>query len=88
MTKRTYTVHSIGPDGKPKVEIYEMGDDMARLIDSSKRWFENQAAKCETGDFDNCIYKSDTVYYDDGGHSECAKHCWACRRCDAVIQVG
>jgi hypothetical protein len=33
-------------------------------------------------DFENA------VYYNDGEHPKCEKHCWACHNCGKIIQVG
>lgn len=42
---------------------------------------ENFWCKCPDG-FNNAIY------FPDGTHPLCSKHCWACTTCDKIVQVG
>lgn len=36
----------------------------------------------------DCAHDGDVEYYEDGEHPRCSKHCWACKSCGAIVQVG
>lgn len=56
----------------------EISEAQAKEIEDEKALWCN----CE-GD-----QSEDAIFWDDGEHPKCSKHCWTCRKCGKIVQVG
>lgn len=55
----------------------EISEAKAKAIEDEK------ALWCSCGNPSN-----DSIFWDDGEHPKCSKHCWTCKDCGKIIQVG
>lgn len=76
-----FTVSEI-KDGKVVTTVHDMSPEMERLTAEMKQ-FADEQVQLSAGCKNHHI-----VYYPDGTHPACSKHCWACPVCGSIEQVG
>jgi hypothetical protein len=74
--------------GKPGMEVKTI---KCVYCDGTGKMTDKQIAqfKAEQEMWCRCSNPSgERIFYDDGEHPQCSKHCWACADCNKIVQVG
>lgn len=49
---------------------------------------KNILNKCANREWCRCKDEGETIYYPDGAHPKCKKHCYVCSICKGISQTG
>lgn len=63
--------------------VLEISDELKKAIAEAQE-FWNKQDQLAAG----CQHNGDVEYYPDFTHPECSKHCWVCKSCNTIIQIG